>query len=220
MTADLKDILAAVPPEKVATVVDDVSTFTDSLARNSDFIDTVSAATTTLSKGITDMVADLGPAVEKINLVAAQIDPVKIGRVVDNVDQFATKLGDNSDNVDSIVANLSETSDSLVGSAGKVSEILDKVDSSVTDAEGQGVFNQIGDAAVSIKKLADQLNVSTASVAAGLNNFTSNGLPGYTALAAEARATLARLDRVVRNLENNPQGLIFGGDTVREYNKR
>ena len=220
VTADLKDILAAVPPEKVATVVDDVSTFTDSLARNSDFIDTVSAATTTLSKGITDMVADLGPAVEKINLVAAQIDPVKIGRVVDNVDQFATKLGDNSDNVDSIVANLSETSDSLVGSAGKVSEILDKVDSSVTDAEGQGVFNQIGDAAVSIKKLADQLNVSTASVAAGLNNFTSNGLPGYTALAAEARATLARLDRVVRNLENNPQGLIFGGDTVREYNKR
>jgi len=45
-------------------------------------------------------------------------------------------------------------------------------------------------------------------------------LPGYASLAQEARATLQQLDRVVRNLESNPQGLIFGGDTVREYNKR
>ncbi|WDQ99186.1 MlaD family protein [Devosia sp. J2-20] len=220
VTAELKDILAALPPEKVATVVDDITTFTDSLARNSEQIDSLFAATGTLAEGITTMVANLDPAVVKINQVAAEIDPAMVSRVLGNVDDFATKLGDNATNIDSIVANLTEISNSLVGSATKVDEILEKVDGSVNNAEGEGLFAQIGDAAVSIRQLADQLNTSTASIAVGLNNFTSSGLPGYAALAEEARATLARLDRVVRNLESNPQGLIFGGETVRDYNKR
>ena len=220
LTNQLQDILASVPPERVAAVVDDVSTFTDSLARNSDQIDSLFAATGTLSEGITTMVKNLDPAVLKINQVAAQIDPAIISRVLGNVDQFTTKLGNKSDDVDAIVANFNEVSASLVGSASKVDEILTKVDQSVTSADDEGLFAQIGEAATSIRQLADQLNTSTASIAVGLNNFTSNGLPGYASLAQEARATLQRLDRVVRNLENNPQGLIFGGETVREYNKR
>ena len=220
LTTQLEDLLAAVPPEQVATVVADISTFTDSLARNSAEIDSLFAATGTLSEGITTMVSNLDPAVVKINQVAAQIDPAMISRVLGNVDEFATQLGDNSADVDIIVGNLNEVSSSLVGSAGKVDEILAKVDGSVTNADGEGVFEQVGAAAVSIRELADQLNASTASIALGLNNFTSSGLPGFSALAQEARATLQRLDRVVRNLENNPQGLIFGGETVREYNKR
>tara|TARA_R110002020_G_scaffold2200_20_gene10259 strand:- start:5932 stop:7527 length:1596 start_codon:yes stop_codon:yes gene_type:complete len=220
LTTQLQDILSSLPPEKIATVVADVSTFTDSLARNAEEIDSLFAATGTLSEGITTMVRNLDPAVVKINQVAAQIDPAMVSRMLDNVDQFTTQLGDNSADVDIIVGNLNEVSSSLVGSAGKVDEILAKVDSSVTNAEGEGVFEQIGAAAVSIRELADQLNESTASIAVGLNNFTSSGLPGFSALAQEARATLQRLDRVVRNLENNPQGLIFGGETVREYNKR
>lgn len=220
VTADLKDILAALPPEKITTVVDDIATFTDSLARNSDQIDSLFAATETLAEGLTVMVADLDPVVAKINQVAAGIDPDLVSRVLDNIDEFATKLGDNSTNVDTIMANATEISQSLTGSATKVDEILAKLDASVSNAEGEGLFAQIGDAAVSIQQLADQLNTSTASIAVGLNNFTSSGLPGYAALASEARATLARFDRVVRNLESNPQGLIFGGETVREYNKR
>ena len=220
LTTQLQDLLDAVPPERVATVVADVSTFTDSLARNADEIDSLFAATGTLSEGIPTMVRNLDPAVVKINEVAAQIDPTLISRMLANIDQFTTQLGDNSADVDIIVGNLNEVSSSLVGSAGKVDEILDKVDSSVTNAEGEGVFEQVGAAAVSIRELADQLNTSTASIAVGLNNFTANGLPSFGALAQEARATLQRLDRVVRNLENNPQGLIFGGETVREYNKR
>ena len=220
LATQVEDILAAVPPAKVAAVVSDVSTFSESLARNSSQIDSLFAATGTLSEGITAMVKNLNPAVLKINEVAAQVDPALVGRVLANVDQFATKVGNKSDDVDTIVDNLNEVSTSLVGSAAKVDDILTKVDQSVNNADDQGLFTQIGDAATSIRQLADQLNTSTASIAVGLNNFTSNGLPGYAALAQEARATLSRLDRVVRNLENNPQGLIFGGDTVREYNKR
>ncbi|MEO5807277.1 MlaD family protein [Devosia sp.] len=220
MTADLKGILAAAPPEKVASIVADVGTFTESLARNSSQIDSVLASAGTLSKTLTDMVTGLGSSVTKINEVAAQIDPEMVTRVLANVDTFTTKLGANSANIDTIVANATEVSNSLVGSAGKVDEILSKLDTSVTSAEGQGVFGQIGDAAASVKALADQLNASTAKIAVGLNDFTSKGLSSYTALAVNAQTTLDRLDRVVRNLENNPQGLIFGGDTVRDYNKK
>ncbi|WP_137152615.1 MlaD family protein [Devosia sp. FKR38] len=220
LSTDVKALLAAAPPEKVSAVVTDLATFSDSLARNSAQVDSFFEAADALSKGITDMVAQLDPAVTKVNEIAAQIDPAVVGRAVANVDSFATKLGSNSENVDTIVANLTDISNSLVGSVAKVDEILAKVDKSVAGADDQGLFTQIGDAADSIRSLADQLNASTANIAVGLNNFTSQGLPNFTALAQDARTTLARLDRVVRNLENNPQGLIFGGDTVREYNKR
>ncbi|MBU1304245.1 MAG: MCE family protein [Alphaproteobacteria bacterium] len=220
LTTDVKALIAAAPPEKVNAVVTDLATFSDSLARNSKQVDSFFAAVDTLSTGVTDMMAQLDPAVAKINQIAAQIDPTLVSRALGNVDSFAAKLGDNSENVDTIVANLTDISNSLVGSVAKVDEILTKVDKSVAGADDQGLFTQIGDAADSIRKLADQLNTSTASIAVGLNNFTSQGLPNFTALAQDARATLQRLDRVVRNLENNPQGLIFGGDTVRDYNKR
>lgn len=220
LSIKLAELAEAIPPEKVTEVVNNIADFSDTLSRNSGKVDAFFTAASTLADDVTKMSATLSQSVDRIDAVTAAADPAVVRRVLDNIDAFATKLGDNSTNVDTIVANATEISHSLTGSATRVDEILAKLDASVSNAEGEGLFAQIGDAAVSIQQLADQLNTSTASIAVGLNNFTSSGLPGYAALAAEARATLARFDRVVRNLESNPQGLIFGGETVREYNKR
>lgn len=220
VTADLRKLLAAIPPEQVTEVVDNVAVFTGTLSRNSGQIDTFFASTSGLTKSVTDMIDGLKSSVAVIDKVVAQIDPDLVGRVLENVDSFSTALGDNAANVDTIVANINKVSDNLVGAAQRVDAILSQVDSAVAGAEGQGMFGEIGEAANSVRALADQLTASTAGIAAGLNNFANRGLPEYSALAAEARATLQRLDRVVRNLEANPQALIFGGETVRDYNKQ
>lgn len=220
LTADLQSVLDAVPPERVASVVDSVAVFSDALARNSGQIDGFVTAIAALPEKVTGLIDGLSSGVEMIDQVAAEIDPEVVGRVLANVDAFSTRLGDNADNVDIIMANATTLSDSLNTSAEQIQAILAKVDDVVSSEEGQGMFAQITAAAESVRALADQLNASTAGIAVGLNNFTSRGLTQYSALAAEARATLQRFDRVVRNLEENPQGLIFGGDTVRDYNKQ
>lgn len=220
LSAKVSALVEAVPPEDVAKVVADVTIFSDSLARNSDQIDKFFATTSVLSDNLTQLTEGLHSAVAVIDQVAAEIDPTIVGRVLANVDKFATSLGNNTDNVDTIVANVTSVTDQLTRSVEKVDSILAQVDSSVSSVEGQGLFNDIAQAAQSVRALADQLNASTARIASGLNDFTSRGLSEYTALAVDARGTLQRLDRVVRNLENNPQGLIFGGETVRDYTKQ
>lgn len=213
-------LVDAVPPEDVTKVVANVTTFSDSLARNSDQIDKFFATTSVLSDNLTQLTEGLSSSVAVIDQVAAEIDPTAISRVIDNVDQFSTSLGSNSENINTIVANVTAVSTSLTRSVEKVDAILAQVDASVSSVEGQGLFNDLAQAAQSVRELADQLNANTARIASGLNDFTSRGLSEYTALAVDARDTLQRLDRVVRNLENNPQGLIFGGETVRDYTKQ
>lgn len=220
LSVKVSALVEAVPPEDVTKVVANITTFSDSLARNSEQIDKFFASTSVLSDNLTQLTEGLHSAVSVIDQVAAEVDPAIVGRVIDNIDQFATSLGNNSDNVDTIVANVTAVSDSLTRSVEKVDSILAQVDKSVSSVEGQGLFNDLAEAAQSVRALADQLNANTARIATGLNDFTSRGLSEYTALAVDARGTLARLDRVVRNLENNPQGLIFGGETVREYTKQ
>ncbi|WDR03306.1 MlaD family protein [Devosia algicola] len=220
LATDLRGLAAAVPTADIQQVVADVGVFTDTLARNSTEIDKFFETTSTLSTTITSFVDGLNASAKVINEVAAGIDPQAIGRVIDNVDAFSRKLGDNADNVDTIVANVTSVSNGLTGSVDQVNEILAKINDTVSSTEGQGLFEELSAAAKSVRLLADQLNASTSNIAVGLNSFTSRGLASYTSLAEEARATLQSLDRVVRNLESNPQGLIFGGETVREYNKR
>lgn len=220
LTADVRSVVAAIKPEQVSDALSDVGVFTKALSRNSDQIDAFFAATSKLSSSLTEIFDGLGSSVKVIDQVTAAIDPEAVGRVIDNVDVFAGKLGQNADNVDTILSNAASVSKSAVSSVDQVNEILAKVNGLVSEADGKGMFDEITAAAVSVRNLADQLKTSTASIAQGLSNFTTRGLPEYSALGAEARATLQRLDRVVRNLESNPQGLLFGGETVREYNKQ
>jgi len=220
LSADLRGLVEAIPPEQVTKAVGDITTFTDSLARNSPQIDQFFSTTTTLADNLTELSKGLSASVAVIDQVAAEIDPAIIGRVMANVDSFSNSLGGSAGQIDNIVANVNTFSDGMVAALKRVDAILARIDSSVSGDAGEGMFAEIGAAATSVKQLADQLNSSTSVLASKLNDFAAGGLSQYSALAVDARATLQRLDRVVRNLENNPQGLIFGGDTVREYNKR
>ncbi|WP_375450393.1 MlaD family protein [uncultured Devosia sp.] len=220
LSTDLRGLVAAVPPEEVSRTLTNVATLTDTLSRNSGQIDAFFAGTSGLSENLNALIAGLTDSVAVIDKVTAQIDPEAVGRVIGNIDDFSASLGSNAGNVDTIVANVSTVSENLIASVDRINAILEQVDGSVSGADGQGLFAEIGAAATSVRQLADQLNASTARIAVGLSDFTSGGLSEYSALAVDARSTLQRLDRVVRNLENNPQGLIFGGETVRDYNKQ
>jgi len=190
------------------------------LDRNEGQIDTFVASASGAAKNINDVAEGLKPSIVALDQVTKQIDPQTVGRVMANVDKFSTTLGENTDDINTIVANVTELSKSLNASAARIDGILTRVNGVVAGANDQGMFAEITEAAKSVRALADQLNSSTSQIASGLNNFTSQGLSQYSALAIEARNTLSRLDKVVRNLEQNPQSLVFGGDTVREYNKR
>src|ERR1700730_2610471 len=111
-----------------------------------------------------------------------------------NLDAFSATLAKNSERIDHVIAGV----EGLFG------------------ADGRGDINE---AVHSLKALADNLDKRTADITAGVTRFTGSGLREWEALAVDGRRTLSDLDRAIKNLDRNPQRVIFGGSgSVPEYN--
>ena len=103
-----------------------------------------------------------------------------------NIETVTSTLADNSKRLDKVMLGLQN----LVGG---------------TDGNGQ-----IGQAADSIRKLADDLDKNTNAIAVGLNQFSNTGLKEYQALAVDGRRTLAELNKAIKNINEHPASLLFG----------
>ena len=116
-----------------------------------------------------------------------------------NLDTFSATLAKNSERIDHVIAGV----EGLFG------------------ADGKGEINE---AVHSLKALADNLDKRTADITAGVTRFTGSGLREWEALAVDGRRTLSDLDRAIKNLDRNPQRVIFGGSgssgAVPEYSGR
>ena len=116
---------------------------------------------------------------------------------------FAETLDRNSGNIDAIMKDTRELTARLNAAAGKIDGLLGA-------SGGSGMFDDLADAAKSMRQLADGLDQRTKEIASNVKQFTGPGLRQYEALAAEGRRTLEELNRAVRSLEKNPQQLLFG----------
>jgi phospholipid/cholesterol/gamma-HCH transport system substrate-binding protein len=103
-----------------------------------------------------------------------------------NIETVTSTLADNSKRLDKVMLGLQN----LIGG---------------TDGNGQ-----IGLAADSIRKLAEDLDKNTNEIAVGLNQFSNTGLKEYQALAVDGRRTLAELNKAIKNINEHPSSLLFG----------
>jgi phospholipid/cholesterol/gamma-HCH transport system substrate-binding protein len=91
------------------------------------------------------------------------------------------------------------------------SKRLDKVMAGLETLTGTGDQpGDIGQAAQSVRKLADDLDKTTTQISNGLEHFSNSGLKDYEALATDGRRTLAELQKVIKNIDQHPTRLIFG----------
>jgi phospholipid/cholesterol/gamma-HCH transport system substrate-binding protein len=103
-----------------------------------------------------------------------------------NIETVTNTLAANSQRLDTILAGLQK----LTG--------------------GPGGDGQIGQAADSIKHLADDLDKQSTQISAGLTQFSTTGLKQFEAFAADGRRTLAELQKAIKNINEHPSSLIFG----------
>ncbi|GLQ58120.1 MlaD family protein [Devosia nitrariae] len=219
LTAETRNLLAAIPSEQVTQAIRDTVTFTDALARNSENIDTFFADASSMAKNLSGVSEGLSSTLAMIDEASEAIDPQVLARAMDNVDRFSVALGDNAGKVDEIINNTQELTQSLSAAANRIDAIVVRVDAMVDTEGGDTLFTEIADAARAVRVLAEQLDARTAEITTGLTGFTTRGLGEYTTLASEARNTLERLNRVLANVERNPQVFIFGGQTVRDFQR-
>jgi phospholipid/cholesterol/gamma-HCH transport system substrate-binding protein len=135
-----------------------------------------------------------------------------------NTETFTGSLAANSDGIKDLVRTLSQVGKAVdpadvklivtnfASLSAKLDKAADKIDGVLTGLDGflgkgdtQSAFAEVGAAAKSFKKVADNLN-----------RFASSGLRQYEALAVDGRQTLDEVKRALRSIENNPQQFLFG----------
>jgi phospholipid/cholesterol/gamma-HCH transport system substrate-binding protein len=103
-----------------------------------------------------------------------------------NIETVTSTLADNSQRLDKVMLGLQN----LIGG---------------TDGNGQ-----IGQAADSIRHLAEDLDKNTNEISVGLTQFSNSGLKEFQAFATDGRHTLAELNKAIKNINDHPSRLIFG----------
>ena len=203
-------VLAAVDPDKVRAVVGNAETFSQALAASSDNVRSLVRDGAALANHLNDSAQRLDTALTDIDQFIKAIDSKKIASIVDQVNEVVATVRQNRANLDAAIRNFTEFSGKINNSADKVDGLIASAQNFLGSPTTKGALAQVGDAAQSVKKLADDVDARVKDIAGGLSRFTNTGLREYEALAVEGRRTVEDIDRAVRSFERNPNQLIFG----------
>jgi phospholipid/cholesterol/gamma-HCH transport system substrate-binding protein len=163
--------------------------FSKSLADNADGVRDFLAATADVGKAIKPLAAKLETLTADADGIIKAVDPEKVKTIVAQVTEISTKLN---------------------AVAGKLDTTFTNLNGFLATEDNKGMIAEISDAAKSIKRLAENLDLRTKEITTGVVRFTGNGLKQYEQLAIDARQTVSDVGRVFKSLERNPQQLLFG----------
>jgi phospholipid/cholesterol/gamma-HCH transport system substrate-binding protein len=210
LTADADALLSAVDASKVKKSVDDLAGFAASLGAKDGPTQRALADAATLVKHLSDTSAKLDTALADIDGLVKAMDQKKIGELVDGAAAIGQTLSQNRGNLDHLLKDAADIAATLNKSADKVDGLLTSATSFLGSGDTKGPLGQVGDAAKSIKNLADEVNLRVRQMSSGLVKFSGAGLTEYQSMAVDARKTLNDLDRVILSIEKHPAQLIFG----------
>ncbi len=150
------------------------------------------------------------------------VDKKRVASVLDDADRTAAQLGSAAPDIGKTIGNIASTSEKLDRATDQIDDVLKGVRSFLTGAgrENAGsVFEEIAEAAKSLRMLADNLDRSSAAATAKIIQFTGNGLAKVESFTSGGSRSLSGFERALRNVNRDPQGLIFGSkDRIPQYN--
>jgi phospholipid/cholesterol/gamma-HCH transport system substrate-binding protein len=112
---------------------------------------------------------------------------------LENLDKFSGALARNSERIDKITAGLETLTSGTDGKGGELSE-----------------------AVRSISALSDNLDKRTEAITKGINLFTATGTKQINAIGVDAHHMMGEIEKMVKNIDNNPSRLLFGGSDTKK----
>jgi phospholipid/cholesterol/gamma-HCH transport system substrate-binding protein len=116
-------------------------------------------------------------------------------------------VADNETVLHASLRNIETVTSTLAENSARLDKVMAGLENLTGSGDGAG---QIGQAADSIRKLADDLDKNTGEISAGLSQFSNSGLKQFEAFAVDGRHTLAELNKAIKNIDQHPTRLIFG----------
>jgi phospholipid/cholesterol/gamma-HCH transport system substrate-binding protein len=189
--------------EPITNTVRNIELFSKALGDNADKVGSVLANSGELASKLSVLATNLD------SLVTA-VEPQRVDKIVGNIERFSTAMGDSSNDIEVTIANAADISKKLNAAADNITGVLKGAENFLSSTDGNSAFEQVAEAARSIRTLADNLDKRTAQITAGINSFAGPGLREYQALAVQGQQALAQLTRLIQDIQRNPQQFLFG----------
>lgn len=171
-------------------------------------------------KSVGSMAEFIAPLPEKLKAFSdgflediRSIEKSRIASVIENADRVTANLREVAPNVREAAENVASMSAKLNRAADQVDGVLSGAQSFLTGAaneNGHSFFEDVSEAAKSLRLLADNLDRSTAAATAKIIQFAGGRLQDVEKLTSNGGRSLTRFERVLRGVNRDPQGLIFG----------
>jgi phospholipid/cholesterol/gamma-HCH transport system substrate-binding protein len=210
LSDDGDKLLNAIDVAKVRKSVGDLNAFTSSLGDKDGPTQRALGDAATLVKHLNETASKLDAGLANMDAVAKAFDAKKVSALMDGAGAIGQTLSDNRANLDKTLKDAADIAAKLDGAADKVQGLMTSAQGFLGSSDTKSGFGQIGEAAKSIRVLAEDVDLRVRQMSSGLVKFSNSGLPEYQAMAVDARKTLTDIDRVILSIEKHPTQLIFG----------
>lgn len=181
------------------------------LAAGTDGIPVIEAEPSPLARlriNTDELLVQVTTLLENANRILSEENAERLVRILDNLDSVSTRLVEQQDTLGEGLATLADSGEQL-------GALLRRVDQQIVERGGPLLDNandtmtQIGNAAEQLRALVEE---NGPAVSGGLEDLEEIG-PAIRDL----RQLIDSLRTVSEGLENNPGGLLFGEEPIREY---
>ena len=229
-----EELVRAVDAEKVNQVVSNVERTTRNIADASDNLDEIAQSAREAASGFQRATEDAQSVLKRADQLMAAIDTQNIGTAVNNitaasedartaissargiVDDVAARRED----IDRAIGDFTDLAQKLNNASNRVDGILAKVDGLLTSDDSESLFTEARRTLESFRTVADNINARVGPIADNLQRFSASGLRDIQTLVDDTRRTVRSLNDTISNFDENPQRIIFGGETVKQYDGR
>lgn len=232
--AAVEDLVKAVDAKKINTILSNAEKVSRDIADASGdlkgLVDKVDQTVTTYN----EFGKKAQVTLDRVDTLVAAIDTNKVKGSVDDIAQ-ATKdaraavasirdvtdtVRDRRKDIDQTIQDVQQMANKLNSASTRVDGILIKVDALLGSDNTNSLFTEARATLESFKKVADNVNARVGPIADNLQRFSSSGLSDVQTLVNELRGTANNLNNAISNFDQNPQRIIFGGPTVKQYDGR
>lgn len=227
-------LVRAVNPQKIDNIISNAEKVTGDIAQSTGQINTIMTEVREAAAGFNSAGAEAQSVLKRADTLLAAVDPHKVNSAVDDISsassdaraaissarQVVDGVADRRDEINAAIQDFTQLAQKLNQASTRVDGILAKVDTMVSGGDSEGLFAEAQKTLESIRATADNLNARIGPIADNLARFSGTGLRDVQTLVTDTRRTVDNLNDTITNFDQNPQRLIFGGETVKEYDGR
>ena len=153
------------------------------------------------------LLGDVNALVQNINNMFSDDNTTRVANTLDNIEQISAMLAEQRDGFDGLVSDLRQSLRSLSEFAQQTTHLI--------ESEAPQTMAQFRDTLTSVEHISDELSAFMQSNQSALQRGVE-GLQGIEPMTDELQQTLRNIQRLVRQLEDNPQSLFLRREQIEE----